>query len=103
MPMARARKPRQDTESQRLLGHETAGRTSRPDTDARGKRPYVFASPEEDAREGIPGTVVTCWVRCGKVGCRCATGKPHGPYFYHRWREDAYADVGGEQGDRILF
>ncbi len=57
-----------------------------PKTDARC--PYVFASPEVDEREGVPGTVVTSWVRCGKPACRCATGRPHGPYFYHRWRED---------------
>ncbi len=96
MPMARARKPRQDAETPHLLGHETPEWSSPPDADARTKRRYVFATPEEDAREGIPGTVVTSWVRCGKAGCRCATGKPHGPYHYHRWREDVYEDVDGE-------
>ena len=65
-----------------------------PKTGARD--PYVFASTEADEREGIPGTVVTSWVRCGKPTCRCATGQPHGPYHYHRWREDAYEDAGGE-------
>ena len=94
--MARARKPRQDAETPRLLGHETPESTTPPTADARTKRLYVFASPEQDARDGIPGTVVTSWVRCGKPGCRCATGKPHGPYHYHRWWEDAYEDVGGK-------
>ena len=26
-------------------------------------------------------------VRCGKVGCRCATGEGHGPYAFLHWRE----------------
>lgn len=64
-----------------------------PKTAARG--PYVFASAEVDEREGVPGTVVTSWVRCGKPACRCATGRPHGPYFYHRWREDVYEEAEG--------
>lgn len=59
---------------------------------------YVFASPEVDAHSGIPGTVVTSWVRCGKPSCRCATGEPHGPYFYHRWREDVYDVSAGAAG-----
>lgn len=64
-----------------------------PKTDARG--PYVFASPEVDEREGIPGAMVTSWVRCGKPGCRCAAGQQHGPYHYHRWREDVYEECDG--------
>ncbi|HEX2023024.1 MAG TPA: DUF6788 family protein [Candidatus Thermoplasmatota archaeon] len=27
------------------------------------------------------------WVRCGKPGCRCASGERHGPYTYKYWRE----------------
>ena len=94
--MVRSPKPRQNSETRRILGHKTPESTSPPDADSRAKRLYVFASPEQDAREGIPGTVVTSWVRCGKPACRCATGKPHGPYHYHRWREDAYEFVDGE-------
>ena len=26
--------------------------------------------------------------KCGKPGCRCGTGRPHGPYFYRRYREN---------------
>ena len=26
-------------------------------------------------------------VRCGKKGCKCAEGKPHGPYWYAYWTE----------------
>ena len=93
--MARARKPSRDAETPELLGHETPESISPPDADVQTKRRYVFATPEHDAREGIPGTVVTTWVRCGKAGCRCAAGKPHGPYHYHRWREDVYEEAGG--------
>ena len=28
------------------------------------------------------------WIRCGRVGCRCALGFLHGPYFYLYWREN---------------
>ena len=30
----------------------------------------------------IAGSVVEQGRRCGKEGCRCATGEPHGPYTY---------------------
>ena len=26
-------------------------------------------------------------VRCGKKGCKCADGAPHGPYWYAYWSE----------------
>ena len=26
-------------------------------------------------------------VRCGKEKCRCASGEPHGPYWYAYWSE----------------
>lgn len=26
-------------------------------------------------------------VKCGKPGCKCATGALHGPYWYEFWRE----------------
>jgi hypothetical protein len=35
----------------------------------------------------LPGVVCRQWVRCGRPGCRCARGRPHGPYFYRFWRE----------------
>ena len=25
--------------------------------------------------------------RCGKAGCKCATGQPHGPYWVATWNE----------------
>lgn len=49
-------------------------------------RRYVFVSSEVDAAEGLPGCVIAQYRRCGRVNCRCATGPPHGPYFFHYWR-----------------
>jgi hypothetical protein len=37
--------------------------------------------------EPLPGTLRAELVRCGKRACRCARGQRHGPYLYHRWRE----------------
>ena len=31
----------------------------------------------------LPGHVEARLVRCGKKGCKCSRGEPHGPYFYH--------------------
>ncbi len=36
----------------------------------------------------LPGVVCRQWVRCGRFGCRCRSGEPHGPYFYRFWREE---------------
>ena len=33
------------------------------------------------------GTVHARFVRCNRAGCRCASGRLHGPYFYRFWRE----------------
>ncbi len=30
-----------------------------------------------------PGYVRAEMVKCGKLNCKCARGKLHGPYFYH--------------------
>jgi hypothetical protein len=35
----------------------------------------------------LPGTVCVQWVRCGRLTCRCATGRLHGPYHYRFWRD----------------
>ncbi len=31
--------------------------------------------------------LVSYRVRCGKLGCRCANGERHGPYWFLHWRE----------------
>ena len=35
----------------------------------------------------LPGVLRAELVRCGKPMCHCARGERHGPYLYHRWRE----------------
>lgn len=37
--------------------------------------------------EPLEGEVCPQYIRCGKAGCRCQSGKPHGPYHYRIWRE----------------
>ena len=44
---------------------------------------------EMNSGELLPktGSLQPEWRRCGKLSCHCATGTPHGPYWYRRWRE----------------
>ena len=35
-----------------------------------------------DVEELLAGSLVEQTRRCGKTGCRCADGEPHGPYSY---------------------
>ena len=35
-----------------------------------------------DAELVLTGSLVEQTRRCGKAGCRCAEGEPHGPYVY---------------------
>lgn len=35
-----------------------------------------------DPETTLRGTLITQGRRCGKPGCRCAQGEPHGPYVY---------------------
>jgi hypothetical protein len=35
-----------------------------------------------DVEQVLAGSLVEQTRRCGKVGCRCADGEPHGPYAY---------------------
>ncbi len=35
-----------------------------------------------------PGAVRAKYVRCGRSGCRCQDGQPHGPYYVARQRRD---------------
>jgi hypothetical protein len=43
----------------------------------------------------LSGSLVTQTRRCGKAGCRCATGDPHGPY--------TYLSSGGEAAARLRY
>ncbi len=40
----------------------------------------VAALPRADAL--LPGSLVEQHRNCGKEGCRCTQGEPHGPYVY---------------------
>lgn len=35
-----------------------------------------------DVEGAVKGSLQTQMRRCGKPGCRCTTGEPHGPYVY---------------------
>ncbi len=35
-----------------------------------------------------PGAARARYVRCGRSGCRCQGGQPHGPYYVARQRRD---------------
>ncbi len=50
-----------------------------------------FSKDSKDAKELEPlaGEVCPQFIRCGKSGCRCQNGQPHGPYHYRIWREGA--------------
>ena len=43
--------------------------------------------PKTRTLEPLPGSLHAEWVRCGKAGCRCASGALHGPYWRRQWRE----------------
>lgn len=45
--------------------------------------------PKQSKKQGrkIPGAVCVQWVRCGRAGCKCASDRGHGPYYYRFWRE----------------
>ena len=63
-----------------MLEHKTsmAGLTARQ-LRARRRR---LASGLSDVEALLRGTLVSQGRRCGKEGCRCATGDLHGPYTY---------------------
>src|SRR5215207_9810144 len=41
-----------------------------------------LASRLGDVEQVLAGSLVEQTRRCGKAGCRCAGGDPHGPYVY---------------------
>ncbi|NLA06924.1 MAG: hypothetical protein GX872_04735 [Firmicutes bacterium] len=40
------------------------------------------------AKPYIEGSLIKRYTRCGKPGCRCMEGKPHGPFWYLSRRID---------------
>ena len=53
--------------------------------------PQALRSGPEEAGGPLPGSVSEQFIRCGKAGCRCQNGPPHGPYFYRIWRGEGRA------------
>lgn len=45
-------------------------------------RRRVLAQRLGSVEEVLSGSLVEQTRRCGKTGCRCAAGEPHGPYAY---------------------
>jgi hypothetical protein len=45
-------------------------------------RRRALAGRVGDVEQLLAGSLVEQTRRCGKSGCRCAGGEPHGPYFY---------------------
>ena len=45
-------------------------------------RRRALAARLGDVQEVLAGTLTVQARRCGKPGCRCAAGDPHGPYAY---------------------
>jgi hypothetical protein len=46
----------------------------------------AWRTPAGELVAQVEHTAVGCdrleYVRCGNKGCKCASGKPHGPYWY---------------------
>jgi hypothetical protein len=45
-------------------------------------RRRALATRLGDVQEVLSGSLAEQTRRCGKAGCRCASGEPHGPYAY---------------------
>jgi len=50
-------------------------------------RRRAAASRLGDVQEVLAGALTEQARRCGKPGCRCAGGEPHGPYLYFTPRQ----------------
>ena len=46
------------------------------------ERRRALAGRVGDVEQVLAGSLVEQARRCGKAGCRCAGGEPHGPYAY---------------------
>lgn len=51
-------------------------------------RRHQWAAHLGDVERVLLGSLVEQTRRCGKDGCRCATGSPHGPYAFLTPRRD---------------
>ncbi len=61
--------------------HKNAGLRGLTTPELRSRRDALVAAlPPVDGL--LPGTLVEQHRNCGKEGCRCTRGEPHGPYVY---------------------
>ena len=58
-------------------------------------RRHAAAGRLDGVEQTLAGSLVQQTRRCGKAGCRCAEGDPHGPYAYFAARVQAPAPGGG--------
>ena len=53
--------------------------------------PELWQPPGVETAQAVRRIGKSCFllqgVKCGKPGCKCATGALHGPYWYEFWRE----------------
>jgi hypothetical protein len=57
-------------------------RTQTPTAALRRRRTVLLKRLSTLDAEVIRGSLVERYKRCGKAGCRCMTGKGHGPKYY---------------------
>lgn len=64
-----------------MITHKKRGWARWSTAELRSRRAELLAGlPAADRL--LPGAVIEQHRRCGKEGCRCARGEPHGPYVY---------------------
>jgi hypothetical protein len=74
--------------------HKTSGLGQQSTAALRARRRRL-ARRVLDLNLMLSGSLVTQTRRCGKAGCRCATGDGHGPY--------TYLSSGGEGAARLRY
>jgi len=55
---------------------------------ALSQRAYITLLDEGEPASGRHRTFRREFVKCGKRGCQCASGRGHGPYIYAYYREN---------------
>ncbi len=64
-----------------MITHKNPERARLGATELRSRRAALVAALPQ-AGGLLPGALVEQHRSCGKEGCRCARGEPHGPYVY---------------------
>lgn len=64
-----------------MITNKKAGLARLSTAELRARRDHLVAAlPRADTL--LPGALVEQHRSCGKEGCRCTRGEPHGPYVY---------------------